>query len=133
RSKKSELYYTGPFNIVRRNKGGAYILLGLDRILYTRPSHVLKPLKGIIPNIDTSAHEVEKILQHKRMKNNKDAYLVKWKNLDDSHNEWVLEEDFHDNRPIQRYWERRRDQHKIVSLQKPRPVRLRLKMPRDQD
>ncbi|RKP15575.1 hypothetical protein ROZALSC1DRAFT_18648, partial [Rozella allomycis CSF55] len=60
-------------------------------------------------------------------------YLVKWKNLDDSHNEWVQEEDFHDNRPIQRYWKRRRDQQKIVSLRKPKPVRLRLRMPRDQD
>ncbi|RKP16059.1 hypothetical protein ROZALSC1DRAFT_25715 [Rozella allomycis CSF55] len=94
RSKKSEPYYTGPFKI------------------------------GIIPNIDTSAHEVEKILQHRRMNNNKDEYMVKWKNLDDSHNDWVQEEDFHHNRPIQRYWERRRDQQTIVSLQKPRPVRL---------
>ncbi|RKP16191.1 hypothetical protein ROZALSC1DRAFT_25559, partial [Rozella allomycis CSF55] len=104
-------------NRIRWFQPGAFVMIKDD----LRPPHVLKPFTGIISNIDTSAHEVEKILQHRRINNNKDEYLVKWKNLDDAHNECVQGEDFHYNRPIQRYRERRRDQHKIVSLQRPRP------------
>ncbi|RKP15579.1 hypothetical protein ROZALSC1DRAFT_7303, partial [Rozella allomycis CSF55] len=36
RTKKSEPLYTGPFKIIRRNKGGAYELLGPDGTIYTR-------------------------------------------------------------------------------------------------
>ncbi|RKP15905.1 hypothetical protein ROZALSC1DRAFT_25903 [Rozella allomycis CSF55] len=60
-SSKSDPYYTGPFNIVRRNKGGAYILLGPDGTLYTRPPHAVKPFKEITPKIDTSAHKMTPI------------------------------------------------------------------------
>ena len=47
--------------------------------------------------------EVQKILNH-RKKYNKTEYLVKWRNLPKTHNEWVSEQDFSTTEIISRHW-----------------------------
>jgi hypothetical protein len=42
RTTKMEPQYAGPFKVLRRNRGGAYVLQGPDPTEYTRPPSVLK-------------------------------------------------------------------------------------------
>jgi hypothetical protein len=106
RSKKDDRY-EGPFTIIRRNQGGAYVLKGPDGTEYTRPPSVLKLAH---PDIKLPTHgrpgiiaAVQKILDHKE-ENNSTLYLVKWKDLPNSYNQWVPQHDFNDIGPIRTYY-----------------------------
>jgi len=54
---------------------------------------MLKPVSEV--KKEEESFEVEEILNHKRV-NNKDVYLVKWKNYDETYNEWTEAENFDD-------------------------------------
>ncbi|RKP16827.1 hypothetical protein ROZALSC1DRAFT_24846 [Rozella allomycis CSF55] len=111
RTRKNEPLFhtlkTGPFKIIRRNKGGACELLGPDGTINTRPPHTLILFHGTPVNEDpnSKAVQVEKILEHRLNADNTSEYLVNWKNHDPSYNQWEEEIDFHDFTLIRKYWE----------------------------
>jgi hypothetical protein len=92
----------GPFQIVRKNKGGAYVLAQHDGSHTTRPPNHLKRVGFLDKEVGRVAI-VESILDHKR-ENNIDYYMVKWKDLPSSYNQWVQYQDFHDTTPIVNFW-----------------------------
>jgi len=51
---------------------------------------------------DKEIMEVQKILNHRKT-NNRNEYLVKWKNLSNKHNEWLDEKDFVTTEIISKY------------------------------
>jgi hypothetical protein len=120
RNGKSEPRYEGPFTILRRNKGGVYVLKGRDGTEYTRPGQVLKIVHPKIADISTDepVGVVDKILSHRLATGveGKDEhyYLVKWKGTDIR--SWVIHSDFHDHGPIRRYWQ---NLHKLEKLKGP--------------
>jgi len=132
RSSKSEPRYEGPFTVVRRNKGGVYILRGRDGSEYTRPGHVLKLVHPEILDAATAADSpeskigvVEKILNHRMKKGFKEhEYLVKWKDVPAVYNEWVFHRDFHDHGPIRSYWKQKQKAARQLDDESNRRVRF---------
>ena len=101
RQSKSAPKYTGPFKVVRRNKGGAYILLGPDGTEYKRPPQFLKQVSPTMPFNPSS---VVKTIVSQRKVNRQMYYLVQW---EDGETEWIHENHFNDVIPITAYWKKR--------------------------
>lgn len=52
--------------------------------------------------INSYSFEVEKIIKHRKFKKRMKFY-VKWKDYDETYNEWVWQEDFNDIKIIDEY------------------------------
>ena len=131
RSSKMQPRYTGPFKVLRRNRGGAYELQCNDGSVYTRPPHRLKLIRQEpIPQGDTH-HVVSSILKHSESSTGQNHYLVRWKDksLSDS---WVLEKDFDDLTPIRKYWQTNRTASNAPALHPAKKIKVNLRMPNPQ-
>ncbi|KAI9488185.1 hypothetical protein BDB00DRAFT_773030 [Zychaea mexicana] len=53
-------------------------------------------------DIDEDSFEVEKILNHRKFKKRM-KFIVKWRDYDDSYNEWIWQENFNDTTIIDNY------------------------------
>jgi transposase InsO family protein len=100
--------YEGPFTVVRRNQGGAYVLRNALQEEFVRPPNVLKLVHHDlrIPGLPGVAAEVDKILDHKEV-GEETHYLVHWRKQPSSLDEWVPHSEFNDLGPILKY-------HKIL-------------------
>ena len=104
--------YKGPYTIIKRDEWNNYILkdsTGAE----VEDKFPLSKLKVVKKTIEKESFEVEKILNHKTVKN-KIKFLVKWKNHNASNNSWEPESNFNFKVLINRYWE---------SIQKSKPER----------
>jgi transposase InsO family protein len=103
RPNKTAPRYLGPLTVVRRTKGGSYILKGQDGTEYRRPPSTLKMVtrEPTEPLADNHV-EVEQILEH-RGTGKSTEYLVKWKNIDQSNNEWIKKDDFDGTTMVMKY------------------------------
>ena len=102
RKNKRESKYVGPYIIVRRSRGGAYVLkdaMGdiLDRHV---PLDQLKLLSKQQQN-NNNIFEVQSIMNHKGMDGDY-QYLVKWKGYDEP--TWEPQANFLDHTVIKKYW-----------------------------
>ena len=114
KSTKTQPTYEGPLKILRRNRGGAYVLEGTDGTVYTRPPNSLKVISrqaeneskplNPIPKQSEPSYEVKKILAHKKKTDGTYAYRVEWKGYSTRFNEWVDAEDFDGMEIIKNYW-----------------------------
>jgi hypothetical protein len=78
--------YEGPFTVVRKNKGGAYILKDGTGSLLGR-KYAPSQLKLVYEDSDSFlAYEVEKILDVRRISEGTWEYFTKWKNYSDDDN-----------------------------------------------
>ncbi len=107
RSLKWSPAYEGPFLVVRRNRGGAYILrdkLG-ETLKRTVPADQLKLIKRENGDavIETTSYEIAKITDHRTNKHKKFEYYVHWKdpNIEPG---WEPVENFDDVEVIRKYW-----------------------------
>lgn len=99
--------YEGPYKVVRRNNGNAYILRDEEGMIITR-NFVAEELKAVsrdsvIPK--SELYEIEAIIKDSGDPKNR-QYLVKWKNFSKEHNSWVKAKDFTDTDYINAYWRR---------------------------
>ena len=122
RSSKTQPRYTGPFTVLRRNQGGAYVLKGSDGTEYTRPPRSLKLFYQ--PAVEPGeAAVVGSVLAHRKDSDTGNlSYLVKWKNQSDANNEWVKASDFHDLTPITRFWKKQKAPDVVKPKKKKRPA-----------
>jgi len=113
RSTKLDPVYEGPFRVLRRNRGGTYLLQDHDNTLLSRPVPP-EDLKLISQSAlhDTTSYIVDRILQH-RGPPNKREYLVKWKHFDDRYNLWIPHSNFDDIQCISDYWKQQKQNKKI--------------------
>ena len=101
---KLEPRYHGRHTVVEQASGGNYRLKdALGHILpITYPLQKLKPYDDDDAEKPTESFEIEKILD-KRKINDRNEYLVKWKNQSVEENEWVPEDHFDDMKIINDY------------------------------
>jgi hypothetical protein len=105
RTSKWDPYYTGPYFIVRRNRGGAYILKDRNGKQLTRAysPNQLKLISSEMTDDDQRlSWEIEKILDHKQT-GDKLEFLVHWKGFDTIEDSWVKQDDMDDVGLIQDY------------------------------
>ena len=109
---KLEAQYEGPYMIIRRNKGGAYILQDTDGTVMPR-NYTPSELKIISqdPNEQGKSFVIEKILKHRGDPQNYE-YKVKWKNFSKEHNTWEPAANFDDRTIIDAYWTRQAEAQK---------------------
>jgi len=120
---KLEPRFYGRFFIKKMTEGGNYILSNALGETLDNSFPVTK-LKIIEEENELASVEVEKILS-KRINSTSSAieYLVKWKDFDESHNEWLTEDKFDDTKCIRQYNEsiHRQDQTEVTSpVEKPK-------------
>ena len=89
RSGKFSPYFEGPYKVVKRNRGGAYLLLDHDGVLLHRayaPAQLVSVPSPPEAPVDTSdIYTVDKILAHR--KHGRDyEYLISWKDCDATKN-----------------------------------------------
>ena len=104
RSSKLEPYYLGPFKVLRKNRGGAYLLLDSDHTLFQRavaPESLKLVHKD--PKHDEVSYVVDKILKH-RGPVHKREYLVRWKSMPSPEDSWEPAENFNELDCLRRYW-----------------------------
>jgi transposase InsO family protein len=112
RPDKTSPRYLGPMTVLRRTKGGSYILKGQDGTEYRRPPSTLKMVtREPAEPLEDNHCVVEKILEH-RGTGHSTEYLVKWKNVHHSQNEWLTKDDFDGTTMIMNYHKLLRQTHK---------------------
>ena len=97
--------YEGPFTVIRRNTGGAYVLkdgMGATLGRHYAPSQ----LKLVLDDLDDAdVYEVEKIIAHRTPEAGGNVeYFVKWKGFPSSANTWEPEGNFIERKCIDTYW-----------------------------
>ena len=108
RSTKLDPIYEGPYTVMRRNKGGAYWLMDLDKKLLPR-AFASHQMKMIAPSavkdidgeheyaIDEPVYAVEAIIDRRTSPTSGRAeYLVKWKDYGIEENSWEPSTNFKD-------------------------------------
>ena len=106
RENKLSPLHEGPYKVVRRNRGGAYILMDHDNVLLRRnyaPSQLIAVPKPSQPIDNEQVHTVERIVDHRKTRG-KLQYLVKWRDFSETYNSWEPESSFFDPLPITIYW-----------------------------
>ena len=122
RTSKTEPRYEGPFLILTRNKGGAYLLQGKDGSIYKRSANQMK--STMIPFVseigsDTMHQVISKIIG----KIGEDHYLVKFKGSKKSMA--VHKQDFSSDHLIRKYENPKRK----ANSDEP-PLKLKFKIPK---
>lgn len=107
RESKWDPVYEGPFTVVRKNKGGAYILKDrLGEVLKrTVPPDQLKLVvrNGNDPAVEETSYRVDKITKHRTTKAGKFEYYVEWKDKAVEPG-WEPVSNFDDINCIKKYW-----------------------------
>ena len=113
RSNKFEPKYVGPYIVLRRSRGGAYVLRDLTGDVLDRrvPGDQLKLVskKARAKDKDPKAvvYVVNKVIDH-RGSPGAYEYLVNWSGYSDSDNTWEPATSFLDDAVIKRYWTARK-------------------------
>ena len=108
KSGKSEPSYEGPFKVIRRNTGGAYILQDKTGALLNRniPASQMRAIL-VQDDDDDESYVVEAIIDH-RGPANKREFLVKWRGYSSEENSWEPYSNFDDVSCIRKYHKRRK-------------------------
>jgi hypothetical protein len=131
RTNKLEARYEGPFKVLRRNKGGAYILQDTDGLTLPR-NYTTEELKLIShdPDEHGKSYVIERIIQHRGTAPNYE-YLVKWKGYTAKYNTWEPTDSFDSTASIDAYWTRLKESQKKKGGDVVTTVRHKTKSVRD--
>ena len=102
--------YEGPYTIIRKTKGGSYILRDEMGVLMSRdytPSELKQVNNESIDELDDSeeVYEIEAIVDH-RGNGNKREYRVRWKGYSKDDDSWLTTDKFTHPSTIQNYLKR---------------------------
>lgn len=108
RKNKFEPKYIGPYTIVRRSRGGAYVLKDATGDLLDRhlPADQMKMITKSVKrkiDIDNPIYTVNKIISHRGTPGHYE-YFVDWKDYSIDERSWEPESSFLDSNIIQSYW-----------------------------
>ncbi len=104
---KKDERWEGPYLVVRRNRGGAYIISTGNGQLFPRnvPAHHLKPAGPDHRDMD-ERYVVQSIIGHRRVKSGME-FRVSWKGFSNKSDSWVPAKNFDSTDLIRTYFNRR--------------------------
>ena len=130
RKSKWDPAYEGSYTVIRKTRGGSYILKDKEeKELKTRfPPSLLKKIIKSISNTDEQSYEIKQITNHRKVENGYE-YLVHWKiaSLDPK---WLPETQFDNNISIRKYWKSLKKKSKKKGSTKRQPSRIRTTLER---
>ncbi|KAL6046885.1 hypothetical protein QOT17_021948 [Balamuthia mandrillaris] len=99
RSPKSLPDYSGPFTVIRHNRGGAYLLqdstgVTLSDKFSPNQLKLVAPPEDSTNELPPDEYEIDEILDHKGPANKRE-YFVHWKGYPHSDNQWIPAKDVH--------------------------------------
>jgi transposase InsO family protein len=102
--------WEGPYKVVRRNKGGAYVLEDLTKKLLASnvaPSR-MKLVQRDPVEMDEDVYTIQQILNHQlNEETGETEYLVRWKGYSPDHDSWIPFTNFIETTMIEQYRKRR--------------------------
>ena len=112
RDNKFEPKYIGPYTIVRRSRGGAYVLKDATGDLLDRrvPADQLKLLAKVSKrkiDVEKPIFEIQKIVEHRGEPGHYE-YQVQWKGYREDERTWEPQHSFMDHSVIEKYWKARK-------------------------
>ena len=117
RTAKSQPKYLGPYQVVRRNTGGAYELQDANGNTFVKPPEHLKQVIRTAEETNVTRYNAKAILDHRGDENHR-QFCIEWFTDEDKRQEsWVSAEKIENPKMIQDYW--RKVQHKHVETNKP--------------
>jgi len=114
--------YEGPFKIIRKTRGGSYVLVDETGLLMHR-DYAPSELKKASVNKDEEGeiYEIDGIVDH-RGKGNNIEYRVRWKGYSQDEDQWLTASQFTHLSTIENYWKRigkapinKRSKNKIIN------------------
>ena len=125
KTSKMEPHYLGPYKVVRRNLGGAYVLRESDHKTFKVSPDRLKVVlrKEEDPSTRESRFNAERILAHEGEEPSNCKYLVKWLDRDESCGSWIPEHLIDAKDLIATYWDESRRRSETLN---PPVVKFRL-------
>jgi hypothetical protein len=105
--------YTGPYTVIRKNRGNAYILRDHTGELMPR-NYTSTKLKLVshdeVIELDDEGneikhHELETILNYRGEPTERE-YLVRFKNLSSDYDEWIPQDHFNATSMLRNYWKK---------------------------
>ncbi|OBQ32496.1 MAG: hypothetical protein AN485_21335 [Anabaena sp. MDT14b] len=100
--------WEGPYMVVRRTRGGSYILRDTTNDIVTQgvPVSQLR-LVSYENNLSPDSFEVDHVVDHRGTTGARE-YLIRWKGFDASYDQWVAASDVNTLECVTDYWSRRR-------------------------
>lgn len=128
RANKATPAWDGPYFVVRRNRGGSYLLRDATGCLLpgTHPISQLR-LVSYENNISPDSFEVEKIISHRGSTGNRE-YLIRWKRFSEDDDSWVPAKGINSLECIVEYWDSLRKASEPVNA-RPTPRQQRVGVP----
>ena len=115
--------FEGPYTVVRRNAGGAYLLRDRtgDIVAQRAPADQLR-LVSLEGNISAESFVIEKLLDHQVNPDGSYSYLIKWSGypLDDA--TWENEAQFDTQEVIVKYWATKAPNTRLAQAGKRRAI-----------
>jgi len=105
---KLDPIYDGPYTVVRKNQGGAYVLKDEKNDILTReyaPSQLkLISQDEVIPCDEL--YEVQAVIAHNEISPGNYEYKIRWKGYSEDHDTWELADAFTQRHTISDYWKK---------------------------
>jgi hypothetical protein len=123
RTTKLAPLYEGPYIVVRKTRGGSYVLKDETNELLHR-EYVPSELKMVSIDetfLEEEFFEVAEIRDHRDTFNGRE-YLVKWVGYGERENSWLQASAFSSPTPIKKYWDKMRELKKLEQERKAKLV-----------
>ena len=104
KANKFEASYEGPYRVLSKNKGGAYVLTNAAGVLLSK--NISPNQMKLISGDTEDVYEVESIVDHKQVPGGT-VYRTRWQNFSEEDDTWEPAESFHDTTTISDYYKRR--------------------------
>ena len=104
KANKFEASYEGPYKVINRNRGGAYVLVDAAGALLSK--NVSPNQMKLISGDEDNVYEVESIVAHEQRPEGI-FYRTRWRNFSAKDDTWEPADSFHDTTTISNYYKRR--------------------------
>ena len=111
KTQKSQPTYLGPYQVIRRNTGGAYVLQDSQGNIFNKPPEQLKRILRTEDEKTATRFNAKRVLDHRGDEQTR-QFCIEWFTDEDKRQEsWVSAENIENPAILKEYWERVQREH----------------------